>query len=108
MVLAFAARRLRQLLMLYAELATAIETGADERRRDLLVKRVAQLMLRRTRGQVLQELPPRTDIDRPHVPLHRGKRSFTKWCEAAMDKRVRKAIRAKALAQSQIIVLDAL
>jgi SNF2 family DNA or RNA helicase len=64
-------------------------------------------MLRQTRCQVLSELPPRTDIVRS-VPLEQGQAGLYEVVRAAMDKRVREAIRAKGLGQSQIIVLDAL
>jgi len=84
-----------------------IEQAGDDARRDLLAKRVAPLMLRRTRGQVLHELPPRTDIVRS-VSLDRAQAELYEVVRAAMDKKVREAIAAKGLAQSQIIVLDAL
>ncbi|MBU6302568.1 MAG: DEAD/DEAH box helicase [Verrucomicrobia bacterium] len=84
-----------------------IESGEDGQRREVLAKRVAPLMLRRTRGQVLEELPPRTDIVRS-VALSRPQTELYEVVRAAMDKRVREAIRAKGLAQSQIVVLDAL
>ena len=84
-----------------------IEQNGDESRRDLLAKRVAPLMLRRTRGQVLHDLPPRTDIVRS-VSLDRAQAELYEVVRAAMDKKVREAIAAKGLAQSQIIVLDAL
>ncbi|RFC45435.1 MAG: Superfamily II DNA or RNA helicase [Verrucomicrobia bacterium] len=84
-----------------------IEAGEDSKRREILAKRVAPLMLRRTRGEVLQELPPRTDIVRS-VALSRAQAELYEVVRAAMDKRVREAIKAKGLAQSQIVVLDAL
>jgi superfamily II DNA or RNA helicase len=84
-----------------------IESGENPHRREVLAKRVAPLLLRRTRNQVLQELHPRTDIVRS-VPLNQAQAEVYEVVRAAMDKKVREAINAKGLAQSQIIVLDAL
>ncbi len=84
-----------------------IESGENPHRREVLAKRVAPLMLRRTRNQVLQELPPRTDILRT-IPLNQAQTELYEVVRAAMDKKVREAINAKGLAQSHIIVLDAL
>ncbi len=84
-----------------------IEREDHTLKRDLLIQRVSPLILRRTRGQVLKELPPRTDIVES-IDLHPSQANLYEVIRAAMDKRVREAIRAKGLARSQIVVLDAL
>jgi superfamily II DNA or RNA helicase len=84
-----------------------IEQDRSSEKRALLASRIAPLMLRRTRAQVLDELPPRTEILRT-VPLDREQAELYEVVRAAMDRKVREAISAKGLARSQIIVLDAL
>jgi len=84
-----------------------IETVGDRSRREVLVKRVAPLILRRTKGQVLHDLPPRTEILR-EVPLDKKQAELYEVVRAAMDKKVRDAVKEKGVARSHIIVLDAL
>jgi hypothetical protein len=72
-----------------------------------LNRRVAPLVLRRTKDQVATDLPEKTilvhgiDLAPKQIDLYESVR-------AAMDKRVREAIQAKGAGQSHIIVLDAL
>ncbi len=72
-----------------------------------LNRRVAPLILRRTKDQVATELPEKTVIIH-HIVLTKKQTDLYESVRAAMDKRVRDAIAAKGLAKSHIIVLDAL
>jgi SNF2-related domain/Helicase conserved C-terminal domain/SWIM zinc finger len=72
-----------------------------------LNRRVAPLILRRTKDQVATELPAKTELIHG-IDLHKKQTDLYESVRAAMDKRVRDAIAAKGLAKSHIIVLDAL
>jgi len=72
-----------------------------------LNRRVAPLILRRTKDQVATELPEKTVIIH-HIDLTKKQTDLYESVRAAMDKRVRDAIAAQGLAKSHIIVLDAL
>ncbi|MEO5916685.1 MAG: DEAD/DEAH box helicase [Luteolibacter sp.] len=72
-----------------------------------LNRRVAPLILRRTKDQVATELPEKTEIIHG-IDLTKEQADLYETVRAAMDKRVRDAIAAKGLGQSHIIVLDAL
>ena len=72
-----------------------------------LNRRVAPLILRRTKDQVAAELPEKTHIIHG-IDLNPKQADLYESVRAAMDKRVRDALAAKGLAKSHIIVLDAL
>ncbi|MES2921600.1 MAG: DEAD/DEAH box helicase [Verrucomicrobiota bacterium] len=72
-----------------------------------LNRRVAPLILRRTKDQVATELPAKTELIHG-IELHKKQTDLYESVRAAMDKRVRDAMAAKGLAKSHIIVLDAL
>ena len=72
-----------------------------------LNRRVAPLILRRTKDQVATELPEKTEIIHG-IEISGKQTDLYESVRAAMDKRVRDAIAAKGLGQSHIIVLDAL
>jgi superfamily II DNA or RNA helicase len=72
-----------------------------------LNRRVAPLILRRTKDAVAKDLPSKTEIVHS-VDLNDKQRDLYESVRAAMDKRVRDAINEKGLAKSHIIVLDAL
>jgi superfamily II DNA or RNA helicase len=72
-----------------------------------LNRRVSPLILRRTKDQVATDLPPKTELIH-HIDLTKKQVDLYESVRAAMDSRVRDAIAAKGLAQSHIIVLDAL
>ncbi len=72
-----------------------------------LNRRVAPLILRRTKDQVATELPAKTELIHG-IDLTKKQTDLYESVRAAMDKRVRDAIAAKGLAKSHIIVLDAL
>ncbi len=84
-----------------------IEVHDNSNRREQLVRKMAPLILRRTKENVLKELPPRTDIVQD-VVLDTAQSQLYESVRAAMDKRVREALADKGLNRSHIIVLDAL
>jgi superfamily II DNA or RNA helicase len=72
-----------------------------------LNRRVAPLILRRTKNDVAKDLPEKTEIIH-HIDLNDKQTDLYETVRAAMDERVRDAIHEKGLAKSHIIVLDAL
>ncbi|MBL8533743.1 MAG: DEAD/DEAH box helicase [Betaproteobacteria bacterium] len=86
---------------------TPIEKHDDLQRRAGLERRLRPFLLRRTKEQVASELPPKTEIVRP-VELGSRQRELYETVRAAMDERVRREIASRGLAQSQIVLLDAL
>jgi SNF2 family DNA or RNA helicase len=84
-----------------------IEQFGDNDRRNLLVRRIAPFMLRRTKEQVAPELPPKTEIVRT-TELHGSQRDLYESIRVAMQDKVREAVQRQGLARSQIIILDAL
>jgi len=86
---------------------TPIEQHGDGERAQLLARRVAPFLLRRTKDQVAAELPAKVEMTRT-VPLAPKQADLYENLRLAMDKRVRKALSSKGLARSHITVLDAL
>ncbi|BDE06827.1 hypothetical protein WPS_21030 [Vulcanimicrobium alpinum] len=86
---------------------TPIEKNDDASRRTALAARIAPFLLRRTKERVAPELPPKTEIVRS-IEMGAAQRDVYETIRAAMHERVRRAIAAKGLAKSQIVVLDAL
>jgi superfamily II DNA or RNA helicase len=86
---------------------TPIEKHRDEGRRQALARRIRPFLLRRTKEQVASELPPKTEIVR-EVELTGAQRELYETVRVAMDERVRREIARRGLAQSQIVLLDAL
>jgi len=84
-----------------------IERQSDEGAQRALNSRVGHLILRRTKDQVVQELPPKTEIIH-RIVLNKEQQEIYESVRSAMDSKVRDAIADKGLARSQIIVLDAL
>jgi hypothetical protein len=80
--------------------------GCPERTEDLK-RRVAPLILRRTKDQVARELPPKTEIIHL-VELHTGQKDLYETVRATMDKRVREAMAARGTEGFQMVFLDAL
>jgi superfamily II DNA or RNA helicase len=84
-----------------------IERGRDADAAERLRRRVRPFLLRRTKAEVAQELPPRTLIAQP-VELGDAQRDLYEALRAQMEKRVRDALAKRGLAASHITVLDAL
>ena len=85
----------------------AIEKQGDETRFEALKRRVAPLILRRTKDQVAKELPPKTILVHL-IELSTPQKDLYETIRATMDKRVRDAIASRGIEQSQILFLDAL
>ena len=86
---------------------TPIEKHDDAFRRASLERRVRPFLLRRTKETVASELPKKTEVV-SSVELVGGQRELYETVRTAMDDRVRREIANRGLAQSQIVVLDAL
>lgn len=86
---------------------TPIEKDGNVERNAVLKSRVAPLILRRTKDQVAKELPPKTELVHL-IELNTGQKDLYETVRATMDKRVREAIAARGVQQSQIVFLDAL
>ena len=86
---------------------TPIEKDGDMERNAILKSRVAPLILRRTKDQVAKELPPKTELVHL-IELNTGQKDLYETVRATMNKRVREAIAARGIEQSQIVFLDAL
>jgi len=90
-----------------ANFRTPIEKFGDHERRQQLAERVRPFLLRRTKEQVLTELPPKTEIVR-WVELTGGQRDLYESLRLAFDKKLRQVLAVRGVAQSQIMILDAL
>lgn len=86
---------------------TPIEKQGLESRRDLLARRTAPFLLRRTKEQVAVELPPKTEIVRS-VDLAGPQRDLYEGIRVAMYDKVRRAIDRKGAKRAHIEILDAL
>lgn len=68
---------------------------------------IRPFMLRRTKKEVIQELPDKTEIIQS-VELSKEQRDLYETIRLSMNKKIHKAIAEKGLERSQIIILDAL
>lgn len=84
-----------------------IEREGDAERMGRLARRVRPFILRRTRAEVLDDLPDKTEIVQ-HVELDGAQRDLYESLRMALDRKLRQAIGAKGIAGSQIVILDAL
>jgi hypothetical protein len=84
-----------------------IEDEGDAEKNAILKKRIAPLVLRRTKDQVAKELPAKTEMVHL-IELSSDQKDLYETVRATMDKRVRAAIAARGIEQSQIVFLDAL
>ena len=86
---------------------TPIEKRQDTQQADHLARRVRPFILRRTKLQVAQDLPEKTET-LLRVELDGIQRDLYETVRATMDSKLREAIARQGLARSQIVVLDAL
>jgi superfamily II DNA or RNA helicase len=86
---------------------TPIEKRADAARAAVLARRVKPFLLRRTKAEVAAELPPKTEI-LESIVLEGRQRDLYDSIRLSMSAKVRKAIAARGLAKSHIVVLEAL
>jgi superfamily II DNA or RNA helicase len=84
-----------------------IERGGDPDRRAMLARRVAPFMLRRTKADVAEDLPPKTEIVE-HVEIEAAQRAIYEGIRLTMHAKVKQAVAERGLARSGIIILDAL
>jgi superfamily II DNA or RNA helicase len=84
-----------------------IEKRADAARAAVLARRVKPFLLRRTKTEVAAELPPKTEILET-IALEGSQRDLYDSIRLSMSAKVRKAIAARGLAKSHIVVLEAL
>ncbi len=84
-----------------------IEQRADESAHARLRRRIAPLILRRRKEEVLADLPEKTEI--LHLlELEDGQRQLYERLRREQQERVRAAVAERGLAQSGLVVLDAL
>ncbi len=86
---------------------TPIERGGDGERGRLLARRVRPFMLRRTKAQVANDLPPKTTMVE-RIDMEQGQRDVYEAVRVSMHDKVRQAIADKGMARSRIVILDAL
>lgn len=84
-----------------------IEKYNDTLCRDALARRIAPFLLRRTKAEVAQDLPAKTDIART-CELSGAQRDLYETIRATMQDKVRTAIAEQGFKKSQIVILDAL
>jgi SNF2 family DNA or RNA helicase len=84
-----------------------IEKEQDEARQQALTRRVRPFMLRRTKEEVVSELPPKTEIIQ-HIELLPTQRDLYESVRLAMHAKIQAEIEEKGLRRSQIVILDAL
>lgn len=84
-----------------------IEQEGDRLSQQALAKRVAPFMLRRTKTDVVQELPAKTEITQ-YVELEGQQRELYESIRISMEQRIRQLVATKGLARSHIEFLDAL
>ncbi|OYV32175.1 MAG: hypothetical protein B7Z80_27745 [Rhodospirillales bacterium 20-64-7] len=90
-----------------ARFRTPIEKNGDAERQAMLTRRIRPFMLRRTKEEVVTELPPKTEIVES-VEMEANQRSIYEAIRLSMHAKVQAAIAQKGLAKSGIIILDAL
>jgi hypothetical protein len=86
---------------------TPIEKRGDGERRKQLAGRLRPFILRRSKGEVAADLPPKTEI-LERIPLGDDQRDLYETLRLAMDAKVRAAIAERGLARSHIVILEAL
>ena len=86
---------------------TPIEKNGDEVRRVQLVRRIKPFIMRRKKSEVATELPPKHTILR-RITLAPDQRELYETIRVTMYEKVREQVAERSLAQSRIVVLDAL
>jgi superfamily II DNA or RNA helicase len=86
---------------------TPIEKLGEEEMRLRLGERVRPFLLRRTKEQVLKDLPPRTEMVR-WVEIEGGQRDLYESLRVAFDRKLRLVLTEQGVGRSQIMIFDAL
>ncbi|MCB1984627.1 MAG: DEAD/DEAH box helicase [Burkholderiales bacterium] len=84
-----------------------IEMHGNSEKKERLSRRLEPFMLRRTKRDVANELPEKTEIIRA-VPLYEKQSALYESIRVSMEKKVRDAVAEKGFARSHITILDAL
>ncbi len=84
-----------------------IEKEGSLERKKILQKRIHPFMLRRTKGEVALDLPPKTEVITP-LDLSEKQKDLYEAVRLTMMKKVLSEVESKGLASSQIVVLAAL
>ncbi len=84
-----------------------IEKEGSLERKKILQKRIAPFLLRRTKQEVIQELPPKTEIITT-IELTEKQQELYEAVRLTMMNKVMAEVEAKGLARSRIVLLDAL
>ena len=84
-----------------------IEKEKDSKKQKLLNKKIAPFILRRTKEEVVKELPPKTEIIKK-TSFKAKQAILYENIRVAMEKKVRNVIKEKGLNKSHIMILDAL
>ncbi len=84
-----------------------IEQEGMVSRQQQLNLRIRPFMLRRTKSDVVKELPPKTEIVRC-VDMEEDQKRLYESVRLSMEQKVRESVSAIGLGRSQLIVLDAL
>jgi SNF2 family DNA or RNA helicase len=84
-----------------------IEKQQDQDRQQTLTRRVRPFMLRRTKEEVVSELPEKTEIIQ-HIELLPTQRDLYESVRLAMHSKIQVEIEERGLKRSQIVILDAL
>ena len=86
---------------------TPIEKKSDDLRRGQLVRRIQPFILRRTKAEVAADLPPKHTILR-RITLAPDQRELYETIRATVHESVREQVALVSVAQSRLIVLNAL
>ncbi|MBA3325400.1 MAG: SWIM zinc finger family protein, partial [Rhodobacteraceae bacterium] len=86
---------------------TPIERDGNASAQLALNSRIRPFLLRRTKGEVASDLPPKSEFNEL-IALGDEQRALYETIRLSMDARVRDAIATKGLAASRITILDAL
>ncbi|QIR14122.1 DEAD/DEAH box helicase [Shewanella aestuarii] len=89
------------------EFRTPIEKQADIEKSRLLTQRISPFMLRRTKTQVVAELPEKTEIVQS-LELEKDQRNLYESIRLVMEKKLRELFAKKGVSSSHIEFLDAL
>ena len=84
-----------------------IEERGNEQATRILAQRVGPFLLRRTKREVLQELPPKIEIERS-VQLEGAQRELYEDIRLSLHEQVRQEVAERGMTRSSIVILDAL
>ena len=84
-----------------------IEKDGDSAKATALAERIAPFLLRRTKDNVMAELPVKTVIDQ-YLVLEKDQRNLYETIRVSMEKKIQELFAQKGVASSHIHVLDAL